>query len=176
METLVIYGISTLAIVLGFVALLKQKVYIDSNTNQPTEVDIPVVGKLKTNYPSLVFVFLGFCSLLYVFYHSKPKEKVEWTVNGRLVDPQNQIQNWNDGELKVIPSSFKSNVDSQGCFEIQMKLEAGQNFEDVAEAIIYSHKRGNAQLIPKSDTSLLLKRTNHFRSYRPLQLEIIPNN
>ena len=58
-ESTIIYLLAGLCFVLGFVALLKQKTYIDSQTNQPTEIELPFVGKLTTNYPALGFVFIG---------------------------------------------------------------------------------------------------------------------
>ena len=58
-ESTIIYLLAGLCFVLGFVALLKQKTYIDSQTNQPTEIELPFVGKLKSNFPALVFVVVG---------------------------------------------------------------------------------------------------------------------
>lgn len=34
----ILFGIAVLSIILGFAALLSQKIYLDPTTNQPTEV------------------------------------------------------------------------------------------------------------------------------------------
>ena len=73
---LIIYGISTLTIILGFIALLTQKIYIDTDTKQLTQIDIPMVGKMKTNYPALIFLFLGIFLAVYAFSRSFPHKKM----------------------------------------------------------------------------------------------------
>ena len=65
MMIIILYAIAALSIILGFIALIKQKVYLDKDTKKQTELEIPILGKLKTNYPSLVFVFLGFFLVYY---------------------------------------------------------------------------------------------------------------
>ncbi|MGH2508312.1 MAG: hypothetical protein ACRDHZ_13055, partial [Ktedonobacteraceae bacterium] len=52
-------AIGAILIFLGFIALLSQKIYIDHRTNKATEIDVPILGKMKANYPALIFVFLG---------------------------------------------------------------------------------------------------------------------
>ena len=54
------YAISGMSIVLGFIALLTQRIYVDTNTQKTIQMEIPILGKMKTNYPALAFVFLGF--------------------------------------------------------------------------------------------------------------------
>lgn len=73
MDALIVYGISILSIVLGFIALLAQKTYINPETNEPSEVEIPFIGKIKTNYPAVIFVFLGFAAALHAFNKSEPQ-------------------------------------------------------------------------------------------------------
>ncbi|WP_126979372.1 hypothetical protein [Frigidibacter oleivorans] len=58
-------GVSYLALVTallislgGVWALLRQQVVVDAN-GQPTEIELPFFGKMKTNYPSLVAVLIG---------------------------------------------------------------------------------------------------------------------
>ncbi len=59
MPMYVAFAIATLLIVLGFIALLTQKVYLDSTTQQPITIEVPFVGKMAANVPSLAFVFFG---------------------------------------------------------------------------------------------------------------------
>jgi len=176
----IIYAISLLAIVLGFVALLKQKTYIDSETKNPTEIEIPTLGKLKTNYPALVFVFLGFAAAIFAFSKSEVKEKVHWAIKGRLVDTTHKIEDWREGDIRIIPfENTTYSIDKNtGAYTIDMDIDKGLNFEDVANCIVYSHKLGNAQLYPmdeftnhkKGKPSLLRGKTNPTRFYGDLLL------
>lgn len=56
-----------LAIVSGVVLIFKSKVVVDSHGN-PTEVEIPFFGKLKTNAPSIVAIFIGAALAGYVVH------------------------------------------------------------------------------------------------------------
>jgi hypothetical protein len=79
MAFIVLSCLAVLALVLGFFALLKQKTYIDANSGAVTSVELPLIGKLKTNYPALVFVF---ASLLFAYFASRARieEAMEtWT-------------------------------------------------------------------------------------------------
>ena len=60
------YFLAAILIILGFIALLRQKTYIDSKTKQPTEIEITKLGKFKSNYPALAFVVLGFVLAFFV--------------------------------------------------------------------------------------------------------------
>jgi hypothetical protein len=42
-----------------FVALLKQKSYLDIRSGEIIEIEVPIFRKMKTNYPALIFVFLA---------------------------------------------------------------------------------------------------------------------
>ena len=99
--TIFVYFISIFSIILGFIALLTQKIYIDPETKKPTvDVEIKFLGKLKTNVPALAFVFLGIA--LAVFAYSRPKQ-VDWTLQGQLIDEENKIVDFRTGTLKLIP-------------------------------------------------------------------------
>jgi hypothetical protein len=64
-----LYYLSSLAglvmIVGGIWLIYSQKIYIDSQSKEITEIDIPLVGKFKTNVPALVLFALGFIPLIY---------------------------------------------------------------------------------------------------------------
>jgi len=63
-----LYYLSSLAglvmVVGGIWLLYKQKIYIDSESKQVIEVELPI-GKFKTNLPVLVLFALGFVPLIY---------------------------------------------------------------------------------------------------------------
>ena len=46
-------GVGAGLIVLGFFALLAQRIYIDSGTLTASEIEIPFLGKMKANFPAL---------------------------------------------------------------------------------------------------------------------------
>lgn len=71
MQPIYLYSLSGLSIILGFIALLKQRTYIDADTKQPTEIEVPIFGKLKSNYPALIFVFLGFDASIFAYDRSE---------------------------------------------------------------------------------------------------------
>lgn len=48
----------------GIWLLYKEKIYIDSESKQVTEIELPI-GKFKTNLPALVLFALGFIPLIY---------------------------------------------------------------------------------------------------------------
>jgi len=67
-KVMVLYYLSSIAgfiMVAGGIWLIyKQKIYIDRESNQVTEIETPV-GKFKTNIPALVLFALGFFPLIY---------------------------------------------------------------------------------------------------------------
>jgi hypothetical protein len=64
-----LYYLSSLAglvmVVGGIWLLYSQKIYIDSQSKEVTEVEIPMIGKFRTNVPALVLFTLGFIPLIY---------------------------------------------------------------------------------------------------------------
>lgn len=183
MTTLVfVYGISALSIILGFIALLTQKIYIDPNTKQPTvEVEIKFLGKLKTNIAALTFVFLGIA--LAVFAYSKPAKKVEWTLIGQFRDEGNKIVDCRTGTIKLIPWDT-SNLSNNGSFDITINIEEGKTIEDVIQIIDYSHEAGRAcidlkkayEAYRKGEESLIQLATKNIREYKPVSIKYIPKN
>src|SRR6266849_2316656 len=130
----VAYGISLAAIVLGFIALLKQKTYIDRHTKQPTEIELPILGKMKTNAPALTFVFLGVGLALVAFEKSYPPKKVEWTVEGSFKNLPGKHVDWPNGTLALHPTDLKPGpVSTGGKFTITAMIDEGKSFEDVVE-------------------------------------------
>lgn len=145
------YGVAVLLITLGFVALLKQKTYLDSETKQPTEVEVPLVGKLKTNYPALLFVFLGFAAAYFAF--NKPRNKELWTIQGSFDNTSNRKINWEKGDiwLKPIELTEPPHIDNNGVFSINILLDEGRSFEDVIESIQFTLDSAQVQPILTRD-------------------------
>lgn len=178
--SLFMYGIAILAIILGFIALLTQKVYIDSATNQPTEVEIPLFGKIKTNIPALVFVFLGFATAIFAFNKSS-MHKTPWRIDGVLTATNEKID-WEKGTLTVLPSEFESKLSKNGHFTITMSIEDGKTFEEAVGLIDYSHEKGSIRIKPPKEyeafmdkkASLLKEVGPSVREYKNVPIEVYP--
>ena len=144
-------GVSVLLIVLGFIALLTQKIYIDKETNEPTEVEVPIVGKIRTNYPALIFVFLGFSLAIVILERTSEQPQDEWTVRGRLSRDDGAEINWREGSIMLHPIGIETTIKDNGEFDITYFLEKGTSFYDKIKYIVYSHEEGNFTFYPKAE-------------------------
>ena len=86
MFTYVLYIACSLAglimIVGGIWLLAKQKIYLDRETKEPIDVELPGGMKVKANSPALALFLVGFIPLLYPVYKLNPeKYRVVQTAN-----------------------------------------------------------------------------------------------
>ncbi len=193
------FGLAALALVLGFIALLKQRTYLDAKTLKPLQIDIPLFGKnmkMRTNYPALVFVFLAFGLVIYALRIEQSlgagaaKDKscpTEWDVEGRFTDPN--VNDWNrTGSFDLYPSQPfwpPQPVDRNGHFRIRVTIDSNKTFEDAVEFIKYIHSEGEAIIYPSREYTVYEKRgegsnlesaTPHSRKYKALPLERFQGN
>ncbi len=141
----IILGLATLSLVLGFIALLTQKIYIDEKTLQPTNISIPLIGKMKTNYPSLVFVFAGLL-LVYFAMNKLPLPTENHVVSGVLQSSKEDVK-WTEGELVVSPSKMiNKKIWKNGRFEITYEVEKGKRFDEVVDSIKYTLGNGSVRI------------------------------
>jgi hypothetical protein len=179
-------GIGGLMILLGFFALLGQRIYLDSQTLSPIEIDLPIIGKMKANYPALVFVFLGSALTVYGVQQQlqqqaierKNPKKVEWQVEGTLTASQAGID-WQKGCLEISPG-FHPNLDPRtGKFTILALIDEGKTVEDEIKWISYTHPNGSVKLFPSEELNrfkankqtLLTGVHENLRSYKaPIEL------
>ena len=147
--------VGTGLIVLGFLALLAQKIYIDAGTLAPSEIEIPLLGKMKANFPALIFVFLGAALVVVALKLYTAPAPIQWTINGQLVSDAPGL-NWQNGQLALFPRKFDMRVDPDtGRFLITIDIEPGKTFEDVVEKIDYSHPKGSVQINTQKELELL---------------------
>ena len=134
--------VSVLALFLGFFALLSQKTYLDAETQAPIEIELPFFGKMKANYPAVIFLFIA-GMFGYFAYWSRDLPRDQWSVvgsvgygNGDLLD----AADWQKLQIKVIPDRYNSTVskDSAGHFTIAPDLPVGINFEQEITSVIFS--------------------------------------
>ena len=65
--TIFVLIISLVVCMGGLYALVKQKIVVNEK-HEITSVELPVIGKIKTNYPSLAAVFLGIALAFIVYF------------------------------------------------------------------------------------------------------------
>jgi hypothetical protein len=174
------FCLAGLLVGLGFIALLKQKTYLDPNSQQPITIEVPVVGKMQTNFPALVFVFLGFALAFATFHKGFPPRKIEWQVNGSFVHPQKKKFLWSNGTIALVPAPAETHViiTDQGRFEITAQIEEGKSFEDIYETLDYSHPEGSVHIDLKQEVaalsgkqvSLVASRSDHTRTFKPVEI------
>ena len=166
--------ISLVLFVLGFIALLKQKTYIDPATNAPTEVEISNFGKMKTNYPALVFVLCGFILAVYTLnaYMDEGKslrekeaqirkeeaekrkemaaEKPElWTITGTIKNPAlTQVEDFGMFGVELVRSPVSVLMEPNGRYTINVELKPGENFEDRFSEIRFTSDDGRYEFLP----------------------------
>ena len=181
---------SITCVVLGFVALLKQKVYIDSSTNQPTEVSLPIIGKLKTNYPALLFVLVGFVAMYRGFGETPGEPDTEdYLVTGRLeVDParvapedRERLKHIDFSTMMILPfpNDFSnSRIEKNGSFSFMIKVPKASQFEERVQRLILS---GPSDLIgsidpgeARNNPDMLKKSAPNLREYRFLVVPAFP--
>lgn len=140
----IMYGIAGLLIFFGFVALLLQKTYVsDPNTGTASEIDLPFIGKLKTNYPALIFVFLG-CALAYYAFGNRTHS---WRISGTLGLPEDargaQVGgsefNWSDGTFTAFPSNFTPHIERNGSFDLTVEVAGSGPLEDFIKELMFEH-------------------------------------
>jgi len=180
--------LSALVFVLGFVALLCSKIYIvdKGGGNQPTQVDLPLIGKMKTNYPALVFVIAGTALAVYTLnqYYQSITHPVLWNIKGHLQQPGHDISDWRLGELKLVALGPDVQIKEDGEYEVNVEIPAGETFESAVQQIYYTAANGSAMLVPSKayedyrtdpSKSQLETVTPTTRVYRPTPVTIIPN-
>src|SRR5258705_5810237 len=184
MQVYILYLIATICIILGFIALLKQKTYLDSRTNQPTSIEIPRIGKMKSNYPALIFVFLGFAIAVLAMIRlnrdvqtSQSPSKVLWTIKGTLKNPAFDSVDWNNFTLELREPDIKYDVPNNGLYEITFLLDSGITPESKYRRLEFTDENGRyinidpifldkeLEKFNKNEKSKLRKKEINYREY-----------
>jgi hypothetical protein len=152
--------LAALLVVLGFIALLKQKTYLDANTGQTT-VEVPFAGKMTTNVPALAFVFLGFALAIYDGKKaSAPGNPATWTLKGSFAVPQHSNFTWNSGWVELVPTKTHVKLSNNGAFEVTTELEEGTFIADAVDALDYTHDLASSQINLQQEIQNYDARTN----------------
>ena len=179
---IITFSFALVPVILGFIALLKQKTYLDATNQQPVEVEVPLFGKLKTNYPALVFVVLGFALAFTAFDKSYPPKPVQWHISGTLKHPENRQIVWSEGILSFEPNELQITLSDQGPFTVDASVEEGKSFADIYETLDYTNSIGSVHLDLKKEiehyrrgeASLIASSTEHTLAFKPLEITLYP--
>lgn len=114
---LIRYVIAIICIVLGFVALLTQRVYVDSATKETIHIDVPIFGKLRTNYPAVVFLFIALAIVLttdtgFLGDENGDGDPETSVIAGRLIAHHEDVD-WGQADISLRPLSYRSDIDAE---------------------------------------------------------------
>jgi hypothetical protein len=159
MEFVLMILLAAFALGLGFFALLKQKTYLDAASGTVTAVEVPLVGKLQTNYPALVFVFIG--AVFGYFAYDAATTTRPFIVDGQLKSNE-QVANWSATEITVIPSTIvNQQVNPNGRYRIDLQIPKSESFDRWVESINFQNGQLSGRISPNgaNDTSKANKKS-----------------
>jgi len=133
---LVVLLVAIIATVGGVSALFTQKVVVDS-AGHVTEIEIPLLGKLKGNYPSLAAVVIG-ALLAYGVLHTFGihPEKIPIIAKVLVKHPSQPIVS--DVFVGVIPQQYhvvKSNVETGQEKTITLYVDKAKNYHVIVYTV-----------------------------------------
>lgn len=177
LSVIIVYVIGFISIILGFVALLRSTTYLDQNTQKVVEIEVPKLGKFKSNYPSIAFVIVGALLIYFTFNKSYPPEKVEWKISGSITGIEGR--DVLSVDLILHPSETVISLYENGNYKIEIDLEKGQKLEDVFEFIKFSHKEGHKTIFLREELkayeddkpSLIQTKSDTYREYKPFEIK-----
>jgi hypothetical protein len=180
-----LYGLSCFIVLLGGVSLVLQKVYkVDSTTGEKTIVEVPVFGKLSTNYPAIAFIFIGAALAAYTL--NKTWESYDsWVISGSFRAPNAEAVAWERGNLRLSPKKFIMSVSPDGTFEIQGAIKKGSQFEEEVKQITYENCECDGKIFGasimleneynnflKKKTSLVEYAAKNTRRYKTVEVNV----
>jgi hypothetical protein len=187
MNAFIANAIAVLLILLGFAALLMQKTYVDSSTRTVTSVELPLLGKLQTNYPALVFVFLGSGLSFFVFRAGVGADvKRPWTLTGSLkLPPHNDTKvDWKKTVVTVTPSDvWPDPVTDDGKYTIHANLPGGMPVEKAFDKLNFSNPGASTSIYVKQahddygssrELSGLENISGHTWTFKPKVVDVYP--
>jgi len=102
-----------------------RRIYIDSQTKQPTEFEIPLVGKVKTQAPALVLIAAGVLLIAYAVRESKSPTIQPGTLEGDL-----ELGNAQATVLVLtIPAPYQNSREVSGKFSLAVPLIPGADYQ-----------------------------------------------
>jgi hypothetical protein len=97
-------AVSGVLIILGsFVLLWTRRIYLDKETKQPVDIELPLGIKIKTNTPVIVLIVIGGALLIYSVDQVRQFNE-EVTVNGNLTGSSSRIEVYASVASAALPS------------------------------------------------------------------------
>ena len=147
------------------------------------KVELPLLGKLRTNYPALAFVFIGAGMALFAFNRTF-EVKDQWVISGSFKTADSRAIDWTKGVLTLYPRQSNPILERDGSFHIELILPRSRKFEEEFGQISYFNWSGNVsatilvdeeyQKFKKGDASFLKTGAGRTRRYGPVEVRVIP--
>lgn len=129
---LVLTAVSGAVVLLATMLLIgMRRIYIDKETNQPTEFEFPLLGKMKTQTPALFLIAMGGMLSAYSSYQAAElwKQSITATVPGTL-DGEIQLDGAKATVLVLaVPSQYENARQSSGKFSLPVQLLPNSDYQ-----------------------------------------------
>lgn len=144
-------GAAVIAIIGGVVALFKQRVIVDKDSKEVIEIELPGIGKFKTNYPSLGAMGIGMLLVLAVLMWFDVKiEKIPFTATVTVNSPNSLERKTADVFLGVIPQRYRrsqSGVNTGEPVDIELTVDKGEEYDVIVYTPVSIHSNGTVQRV-----------------------------
>jgi len=139
--------IAALAVGGAITALLTQKVVVDQE-GHVTEIELPVLGRLKTNYPSIGALALGLV-LAYAVLHKTTLEPEMVPLTAKILVEHPTAQVRPQVFVGVIPQEYHvvNNLTSGEPHEVTLMVRKGGNYHVVVYTVTGIDENGHARKV-----------------------------
>lgn len=127
----------------GMWLIWKEKIYIDRETKQPIEIELPIVGKLKTNIPALVLFVIGFVLCIYPMLKNPPPPELQL---------KGEVENDKDYPFEVYAAISTDNVKNRREITLSVPPLVG-NHEDYKLLYVTEDNRVFEETVPTKNQS-----------------------
>jgi hypothetical protein len=135
--------IAAIAVVGGVVELLMQRVVVDKESGQVVEVQIPLFGNFKSNYPSLGPVFLGVALVFAVLQWAQvEKDQIPLTATVTLLPSDSSARKTADVFVSAVPARYRQ-AQSKVTVNEPVKLRLNVDSDERYDVIVYVPLRIN---------------------------------
>jgi hypothetical protein len=201
-EKILLYGLSFMTIGLAAGLLIARNMMIARLSDEQirlifkeerhTEVELGTINrtllKLRTHYPSLLFLIVGTGLAFLAFI--RVTDTTDWLVKGQFVLPQSNgsglSPDWKAGILTIFPTDVRRvTVRPSGSFLIEASIPSNETFESKFKyfSFVTPDERYHVEVFPKqelerfgagNEMSLLKQADNGLRIYGDVQVSELP--
>jgi hypothetical protein len=156
--SVIVVGIFGLCVITSCISLFFQKIYFDPNIMKPIEVEVPILGKVKSNYPAVIFLVVGVAGILTVVNIYKEPEiqpNKDWTISIEMRTPRGIPVDLRYCDINIAPSEPKITKRTEnGQLEVIAKLPIGKKPEDLISFIKITGPNFSGEVKPKKEQQL----------------------